>query len=896
MSTEQLVVAVNGELKNTVETLGGKANSLNQLVSAGFTVPTAWCVTIPAYQFFMRENQLADQNTVTDTDVQNKIMQADIPAILKTSILDAYQSLGDGSHVAIRSSAKSEDSAASSFAGQFDTFLHVKGEDEVLSKVKACWSSLWAERARSYQDKNQALDQFDDDGGIAVVIQQMIDADAAGVLFTNDPLGQFEDAMVIDGCWGLGEGVVSGQVVTDSFTVAKKNGAILHRDVREKPVYSGRNADGVVTILNTDEKKQRQSCLTDEQITHLAEQAKKIRAWYGCELDIEWAYKDGQLWLLQARPITVATLASVEKIYADPWETDETVKENCMFSRMDTGEIVTGLMTPLGISFCHFYQQHIHGPAIKCMGMSEIGDWHTFMGYIQGYVYLNISSAAKDLTQCPPTHDPMIFTKRYATDEVDFTHYKNPYGDGYSGFKFFKTSLHWIKTQFTLAMQAKGIVKDMVELRERETKRFLALDLQAMTLPELNAELTRIDGYFLDACSAYMPFFLQSFAMYDALAEACEEWLSGKGDQLQNRVKASMNNLRTIEVTKGIVDLVDVVKRTPALVEIFEKNTATDLLSILPEDNDGKHFWQNHFNRFLENFGSRGRQEFELSIPRWNDDPTYLLQVMKMYLKNEVDLEGRLAETGKKRDNDTEELLKDLPLKARMKIKFLINTYGVMAERREETRPTFIAETWFYRKIICEVLRRLEQDGVVKQDELAYIDFNKFRDYVAGRASASEAFDKAMIERNRHQHLINMHADEPPLALIGGYTPTRKRKAVSDGDDNTLSGLAASPGTIVARARVITDLPTQAEQFQQGEILVAKFTDASWTPLFILASGIVADIGSTLSHSSIVSREFGIPAVVNVGDGTQKIQTGDLIFLDGDNGIVSIQERRESVH
>ncbi|MDK1311612.1 PEP/pyruvate-binding domain-containing protein [Pseudoalteromonas ardens] len=879
--SQSLVVALSGNEQLELGHLGGKGHSLNHLIRAGLPVPPAFCITAEAYQTFVNTALPDDLLSAPELDkVRDTILSADIPEQLRTAIASAYQGLGDNAQIAVRSSALDEDGQSQSFAGQYETYLHVQGNDSVMEKVRACWASLWAERAAGYRNSSAA------DTAIAVVLQTMVDADAAGVMFTQDPLSGDTNKVVIDSCWGLGEGVVSGQVSTDSFILDKNSGELLQQEIRVKPQYCQRNAQGQVTLLNTPQAQQQSASLNEAQLAQLLTLAKQAQALYQTELDIEWALKDDKIWLLQARPVTTQA-SKAEPIYANPWEQDQRVKDGAFFSRMDTGEIVTGLMTPLGLSFCEFYQKHIHGPAIKTMGLADISDWQVYMGYIQGQVYLNISGSAHMLRQCPPTRDEMKFTTRYATSDIDFSNYRNPYGPGVEGWDYAKSAWHWLKQQVHNMRNAGKIVDEMIALRESETKRFLALDLPSMSLSELDQELTRIDNYFLDSCAAYMPFFLQSFALYDALAETCEEHFKDQGEGLQNRIKASMNNLRTIEVTRGILDLVEQVEGNPELKAVFERFEAEELVSILPAHPLGQPFWQGPFEAFLLEFGARGRQEFELSIPRWRDDPSYLLQVMKMYLKHPVDLEKKLKETESLREADSEQLFKALPAGARFKLKTIIKLYGVMAERREATRPTFITETWFYRCIILEVLSRLERDNLAKVADLPYIDFNRLRDYVAGRMGAAEAFSESLLNANRHSHLFNLHAEEPPMAIIGPYTP--KMKATTQTHSDSMSGLAASPGKIVAKARVITDLQAQAGELEPGEILVARFTDASWTPLFALASGVVTDIGSTLSHSCIVAREFGIPAVVNLHSATQAIKSGDTLILDGDQGTVIIQ-------
>lgn len=900
MAERSLVVEVSGKIQEGTLLIGGKANSLNILTGAGFPVPRAFCVTVDAYNLFLKESGL--ENSIKSFDIfdnkiykeiRERIEHAGIPEKLHKAIVGAYQTLGS-LQVAVRSSAINEDGESQSFAGQYETFLHIEDEETLVESVKRCWGSFWTSYAHLYAERDNAPEQGHRlTTGIAVVIQEMIEADVAGVLFTKDPINGHNSRTVIDACWGLGEGVVSGKVTTDTYIVNSDTLTICERTIRSKTMMSGRSSDLKDGIQKVPPELVNKPTLSEGKAIELASKAEAIRRYYGKDLDIEWAIKDGSIWILQARPITVSGTKVDGKLYPDENETEDYIRENAMFSRLDVGEIVTGLMTPLGLSFCKFYQHHIHGPAVKTMGLLDIGNPKHYMGYMQGHVYLNISASAQLLTQCPPTRNMMKFTKRYASVGMDFTNYENPYGQPISGIKYLKSSLYWFGYQVHNLITASRAVKKMQRLLESETERFLRLEIQSMSLDDLNKELRRIDEYFLQSCAVYMPFFLQSFALYDLLSELCEKWLKDEGEGLQNRIKASMNNLRTIEVTRGICELTKKVDSSVALRKLFIETPLEDLIKALQQDRNGRSFWEFDITKFLRKFGSRGHEEFDLSLPRWNDDPSYILQIIKMYLVSDVQLETRLREINTKREKDTQKLLTKLPFKIQKVFRFVIGAYAVMAERREATRPTFIAETWFYRKIILEVMRRLNKQGIVRIEDLPYIDFNEFRDYVSGRKSAEKAFSGELIGKNRNKHLVNQRLQEPPLAIIGGYVPRWDNVKLSESieQNNLIKGLGASPGIIIARARVITDLATQAEHFKQGEILVTRFTEASWTPLFLLAAGVVADIGSLLSHSSIVAREFGIPAIVNARNATQIINTGDLIYLDGDKGEIRIGER-----
>lgn len=883
------VTKLDGRATGGRETLGGKAASLNEMVAQGMPVPPAFCVTTEGFAHFLSAAGLDDLDRAA---LPAAIAAASLPADLEDELRAECARLGEGA-VAVRSSAVAEDGDHSSYAGQFLTKLNVQGTDAVLAAVKACWASLFEQHALSY-----AAQREDDSArpAIAVVVQRMIDADAAGVLFTVDPMGETEDCLRIEAAWGVGEGLVSSQVSTDSYILRRDDLSLAQQSIRAKSMSTFCVADGGIELVETPADKVDAATLTAAQAQELAALAMQLRqapAYAGQELDIEWALGDGRLWVLQARPITTLGAASPDIVYADTLETDPHRQANALFSRMDTGEIVTGLMSPLGLSFCRFYQNNIHGPAVKTMGLRKMMASNTFMGFVRGHVYLNISASAHMLTQCPPTRDAMKFTKRYATDEVDLGSYENPYGVPPTGLDYAASVVHWLGRQVYNVATAERTVRRMEAQRRDRTAHFLALDLPSMTREQLDAELTRIDEGFLSSCAAYMPFFLQSFALYDALAEQCEVLFKDRGNGLQNRIKASLNNLRTIEVTRGILDLTAEVQKTPALAEMIKDTPSDDVIARLKESERGRAFLDGPFADFLREFGSRGRQEFELTIPRWADDPRYLFDVIRLYLTNEVRLEEKMAQSEAARGEETDRLLASLPGKQRFGLKFIINTYAKMADFRERVRPAFITETWFYRRIIVEMLGRLERDGVLSMADFPYIDFNLFRDYMAGRKTAAEAFPRELILANRRENLVNLRSEEPPMSLIGGYVPRRAAQPVA-AEDGQMQGLAASPGIVVGPARVITDLPKQATSFRKGEILVARFTDASWTPLFTLAGGVVTDIGSALSHSSIVAREFGIPAVVNTRVATQQIRTGDIVTIDGDGGIVGVERPEQA--
>src|SRR6266487_2818419 len=300
----------------TLEQVGGKGASLALLAAAGLPVPPAFHVTTAAYRRFVRENGLqekilaavstvtADQpNTLEEASRQigRLFAQGRIPAEIAATIREAYAILGRADlPVAVRSSATAEDLPQMSFAGQQETYLNMRGEAMVLSAVKRCWASLWTARAIGYRARNHTAPQ---DVSLAVVVQELVPADAAGILFTANPLTGARDQIMINAAWGLGEAIVGGQVTPDTIVVDKVSGKIIEQEINEKNVMTVRTPEGTHEEPVPAEKRKK-AVLTAEQAAELARIGEQIEKLYGRPMDIEWAMKNGQVFVVQARPIT----------------------------------------------------------------------------------------------------------------------------------------------------------------------------------------------------------------------------------------------------------------------------------------------------------------------------------------------------------------------------------------------------------------------------------------------------------------------------------------------------------------------------------------------------------------------------------------------------------------
>lgn len=886
------VVVLGGPADPGVELLGGKGARLDEMIRAGLPVPAAFCLTTALFERFLAESGPVAPDRAEPRAVREGILAAELPESVARPVLAAYEELGRP-RVAVRSSGRAEDSASQSFAGQHDTVLDVAGDEALLEAVKVCWASLWSDRAAAYRQGQPA-------GGIAVVVQKMVHADAGGVLFTVDPLGDHPHRMVVEGCWGLGEGLVAGKVTSDLWVLDDRSLEVVEERIRYKVTQCVPVGPGQVGLVKVDAAARNMPCLSPGLLRELAALALQLRSRYGTEQDVEWAVRDGELWLLQSRPITTRPVARVAGRSPYREAQPEPFRSGTLWSRMDIGEIFSGVMSPLGISFARYYQDHVHGDCATALGVRDTGDVDRQMGYLQGHVYLNISYTSHLLGQCPPTRDQRHFTARFASEEVDLDAYTNPFGRYPGGGQGLVSTAFWLRSTATEMRRMRGRAVDMTASRRYEFDRAQGMDLTALTRRELDAELRRHLAYFHDMHVGYMPYYINAFGFYGVLSELCAKWLGRAGANLQNRVKTDMSSLRTVESAREIRGLARAAVARPRVLAIIRDSPLQEVPGRLRADEDGRAFWAAHIAPFLRENGTRGRQEMELTHPRWIDDPSYVFQMIRRYAEEGLTADGPAGAgpgvpggtaAGTAAD-PVADVLRTLPGAKQLVLRKVISQYTLCSELRETTRMAMITSIWLVRRVVYEVGRRLVEQGVLRSlDEVAYVDFADVLGYLGSTVDAADVFSRAALDEARRTAQFWDRLPEPPLTIVGEYDVTRALPPTAEG--GRLEGLGASPGRVVGRARIIEDLVWQADELQAGEILVTRFTDASWTPLFAIAGGIVTDVGSMLSHSSIVSREFGVPSVVNTKIATQRIRTGDLITVDGDAGVVDVVSDHE---
>lgn len=802
--------------------VGGKGFSLGQMAAAGLPVPAGFVVTTQAYQ------RLAKQGIRSDGDFCHELE-------------DAYRSLGDGP-VAVRSSATAEDAADTSFAGQQETILGVEGIQALFDAVERCWRSLHTERAAAYRAR-QGIDESQI--AMAVVVQRLVAAEAAGVLFTRDPLDADGTRMLAEASWGLGEAVVSGRVTPDRFHLDAATGAVLDRRLGAKHLrITARGEEPVPPEM------QREFCLSDEALSQLAELGRKVEAFYGDPRDIEWALAGGAFHLLQARPITVATAAEREavrteilgelKSKADPRGT--------VWVRYNLSEVLPA-PTPMTWAIV----QHLlaadggFGAMNRDLGARPdpaLGS-HSAFDLVAGRPMMNLSRLPRMQFAHPPIEYPFAAYKADPRKALDPKPNLNPLGGG-----VLKGLLRLPGTIFRLSKLMSRTRKLAEIFAERFTKEIVPPYVEAVMmsrdkpLPSDNAELIHFLGQWIDRTLVeFARESLKATVFADYYWNALVEMLRpGLGDE---RARAAVGQLSLGAAPPEECNVVVGIRKL--------------------SQGQIMRTW------FFERFGHRCTNEMELSQPRWSEDPAAVDRLIDSHQapawqweSPAIDAVARISAEAKLAGPAADQF--------RRQVERLRTYLGL----REAAKHYLLMGYAVIRRALVELDRRFHLNGGIFV--LTPVDFP---DLLASKDLAP----KIAAARKRRQ--AELALEVPPvlfsddLAAIGRPLPE-----LAGGDKH--EGAALSAGVAEGPALVLAE-PTAAPA-EGGYILVCPSTDPAWVPLFVKARGLVMETGGVLSHGAIVAREFGLPAVAGLPGITQRVKTGQRLRVDGGRGTVSIIE------
>ena len=862
-----------------LETVGGKAANLGEMARAGLPVPPGVCVTTEAYRMVagatLDEIHDALENvaagdvaalTALAGRARAALLAAEIPAAVTTAVTVAYAALGTDAPVAVRSSATAEDLPSASFAGQQDTYLNVVGAASVIDAVAHCWASLWTDRAVVYRATN-GIDHRS--VRLAVVIQHMIDAQVAGVLFTADPVTGRRRQAVIDASPGLGEAVVSGAVNPDHFVVDTATGTIAERRIGDKRVVvRGRPGGGVEHV--TAEHATPGACLTDEQVRALAALGDRVEAHYGAPQDTEWAIDaTGMLWLTQARPITTLYPLTTSR------------PDGCrVYFCFSVAQGLNRPITPMGLAafrmlgtsaareFGFPVDDALAGPAVLVTPGERL--FVDFTGIIRSRVGRFFMPRVLDYMEA---RSAVVMRRLFDDPRLSVTQRsRRPFLR-----RVMRLAVrHHLPVRVVRALVDPGTVhRDQAALPDQLRRR--------LSLPDAATPAERLDLVENALTNEIFP--IAPRAMAPAASGFAMLALAGKiGGARPGELETVLRGLPHNVTTAMDLQLWQLARR------IRQDAAATGLLLSTPpatltdrwRDGSLPAVVRDGLAEFLARYGERAVAEIDLGLPRWSDDPQHVLGVIANYLRLDDDRAApdTVFASGTAQAEQAVRLLVDRagPIR-RPVVRFALDRARRLAGVREMPKYLLVVALGQVRAQLARVGEALAAEGRIASATDIFMLTT-----AEARAGLTGTDLHELVTARRHTYDAELRRRHVPRVLLADGTEPEATSVATDTPDGALVGTPASTGTITAVARVVLD-PIGAH-LEPGEILVAPSTDPGWTPLFLTAGGLVMEMGGANSHGAVVAREYGIPAVVGLPDATTRIRTGDRITVDGAAGTV----------
>ena len=777
------------------QAVGGKARGLAELVAMGLEVPRAFVI-------------VNAERTQFPLDLDR-----------------AYAELGGG-RVAVRSSALGEDGDQASFAGQYETVLDVQGAVALREAITRCVDSLHSERADAYNEDQAQLG----DVRMCVVIQQMVAAASAGVLFSADPVTGRHDRMVIDAVSGLGEALVSGEQTPDHYLLDLDNQLVLSDLVDTTPI------------------------LTPLQITTLAEQARAAVASHGAPLDMEWAFDaDGQLYWLQARPITT--------LGVDLNDNYTPIAADAVVTRCNVGEMMPGPVCPLTFSTqgraIEHGMQHMHVSYARRPAITQ--DW-TQINLFYGHMFINLSgglAAARNVSLTNAEVMAQTLCGR-PVPELQEPQDKRPLPQRWWGsVKFLRYCLRASKVlaEFYTRFEHFKVVDHDNSLHMMEE-----MEKQFPWLLEADEVHLRSSAY-----SGLMEGVIQGIVSGGTKNPTQEQAAALQGEAA--RLLAGAENVESAVMLQQLDHVVDLIATDKEQGHWFRNCSSEEGLAWLESESGaaGKAF-----KRFLQDHGHRGYRELCVREKAWREQPQQVVTTMQAAIASRLN--------GAYRPNlsnrvDTSQLNRAL--------QWLLPAAHKAIRQREETKSMLVEATYRLKRGYRHLGELLVSEGHLEDADLVYFfSREELADYC--RAPNPEAAERAVLRRRTLEFQQHLEFED----IHVGFASPIELQETAAADANQLVGRPVSRGVVEGRARVAVTLE-QAAGLQPGEILVSHITDIGWTPYFSLIAGLATDVGSAVSHGAVIAREYGLPAIVNLRTATKTIQTGDLIRLDADHGVLT---------
>ena len=900
---------------DALELIGGKGRSLAKMSNAGFNVPSGFHLTADAYRAFVAENDLQDQivslakpaldnGWVTfepaSAAIQKLITSREISEAIASQLRQAYASLAGDPAVAVRSSANAEDLPGLSFAGQQETYLNVKGGDALLKAVRNCWASLWTAQAISYRHEN---DIEQGSVAMAVVVQIMVPADVAGILFTANPATGERTEMIVNASFGLGEAVVGGQVTPDTFVVDRESKNVKETMIGPKEQMIVSDGEQGTKLTDVKVADRDQSSLSDALLKDLVELTLKVEKNYdGLPQDIEWAIVDGKISLLQSRPITNLPPPPLEVEWNPPEEIPALVRRQIVENIPDpTCELFDELYIRYSLRWDRTKEvsgySTLHGFAFQIMGGGGITgtkeEWRADIRAAREKVAASAEGMAHE------KHDLDLFVSELSDDDrtefqkmADDLNSDNlpnavtvPESNDPTYTAFHKT--------FTNDNQHRDWRERAMPELEAATAKWAALDIAGAadaTLMDGIRELTEAEGWYWSGNGGH------TFGVAKSVDDQLQCFLreSLPDHNFTSGQFLSGFKSRIMQANDELFEIAKVLRADEELNLLILATPAHRLMGELEARSDTKQILKD-IDTYLQRYGHQG-YSLDFCEPTQQEDPSALFVTLKnMVRREDYDPKQHEQEAHRKKEKALKEIDELLEGLQRWQFRYRLWFANKYYPMREES-CFVLGMAWpALRPMAAELGRRMVEVGTFKQPNDVYHMYTaeleeamKSRGDNKAKPELGELAQERRELRERRKRLHPPGTCPPEASEMPGIA-FKETQIKNDDSSDTLMGIPVSPGSITAEASVIMN-PSEFSNMVPGSILVCPMTSPAWTQLFAHAQGLVTDIGGILGHGSIVAREYGIAAVVGTGNGTQRIKHGQLIEVDGDSGTVKLLE------
>ncbi|WP_019633413.1 phosphoenolpyruvate synthase [Actinomadura atramentaria] len=863
---------------------GGKGRNLFELTRSGAAVPPWAVVGSDVFAAFLADAGLADRLAALFAGVgldgaaeaaaaaAELVRAAPVPPAAAAAVREAYARVGGGP-VAVRSSGADEDGAELSYAGQFSSFLNVEGLDDVVDRVRACWASAYSARSVEYRVLHGLPPAA---GGLAVVVQRLVPADASGVAFTADPVTGRADEYLVSAVYGLGEGLVSGAVDADTLVLAAADGAVLRRTVGEKAERVDPAPDGSgCAVSPVPDADRGRLALEPARVEAVWKAARRVTDLFGAPQDIEWCFADGELWILQSRPITALAPPRGE---LHVWDNSNII------------ESFNGVVSPLTYTFAKGVYARVYGKYAEALGvpraqLEQMDEWLSCMlGYFHGRVYYNLLHWYRMVRIAPFYRmNRKVFEKTLGVSES----LEDELADELRPFTFDsrpRAAAHAVRSGALFAWRFAVLrisVNRFLKMFSEVYADFERADPAELTADEAFRLYQRLERELLDRWGPMMVIEASILPALGVLHVLSGRWLPDAPEWFLWAVCSPKEDLESAGPAYRMEELAATARADARLRALIEETPDGETYEALRDA--GYDDFLREIDAYIKEYGYRSIDELKLEVPDLREEPSGFFPMLR----------SALPGTRNAPRSDAAERYLDDRLGGPRRWAYEIVRRKVRHSLRDRERVRFARTRAFgmAKRLLRQTGRDLARRGVLEDwRDVFLLRMDELRGCFDGTVAHTEIPFLVRLRRERQEADRDRRAPSRfrtrgPVHARGNLDAWEPGGAAAGADGDELVGIASCPGRVEGTAKVV-EKPHDLD----GDILVAYRTDPGWVAVLPTASALLIERGSPVTHVAIVARELGVPTIVQIPRLTDRVKTGMRLSVDGATGRVRIIE------